>query len=214
MSEVEKLVDVDIVSDVVCPWCVVGYRQLKIAAQALNVRLKVNWHPFQLNPQMVPEGQNLREHLIEKYGISIQDSVNARENLQNVGQGLDFEFNFTDDSRIYNTFAAHRLLTWAKNQGLQDELKQALFHAYFTEQRDVSNIAVLKDVAISLGLDDDKVSSVLDSNAYSDDVKAEVASFQAKGISGVPAMIFNHKYLVTGAQGEQNYTNILTQLTQ
>lgn len=205
-------VQVAIVSDVVCPWCFVGYKQLQQAAEALNIELSVSWHPFQLNPGMESNGQNLREHLMEKYGISEQDSVNARERLQKVGEELGIRFNFSDDSRIYNTMDAHRLLTFAAKHDKQNGLKQALFSAYFTEQKNISERQVLLDVTQELGLETDEVEQALNSDEMKQLVNNEIQSFQAQGITGVPAMIFKQKYLVTGAQGIDNYKNILSQL--
>ncbi|NVK25284.1 MAG: DsbA family oxidoreductase [Gammaproteobacteria bacterium] len=205
-------IQVDIVSDVVCPWCYVGYKQLLQAAKALDIELTVSWRPFQLNPNMAQEGQNLREHLIEKYGISEQDSVNARERLKNVGEELGINFNFTDDSRIYNTMDAHKLLAFASELDKQNELKQALFNAYFTEQKNISDRLVLMDITKHLGLDVDDIEQALNSDQLKQLVTREIQSFQAQGITGVPAMIFKQKYLVTGAQGIDNYKNILTQL--
>lgn len=211
MSSV-KSIQVDIVSDVVCPWCFVGYKQLQQAADALEIELIISWRPFQLNPDMEPQGQNLREHLIEKYGISEQDSINARERLKKVGEELGIGFNFSDESRIYNTLDAHKLLTFALEQGKQNELKQALFNAYFTEQKNISDKQVLLDLTEQIGFEGDEVELALNSDELIQVVKNEIQSFQAQGITGVPAMIFQQKYLVTGAQGQDNYKNILSQL--
>lgn len=205
-------IKVDIVSDVVCPWCYVGYKQLQAAANALDIELTVSWHPFQLNPNMETKGQNLREHLMEKYGISEQDSVNARARLQKVGEELGISFNFSDESRIYNTMDAHKLLTFALGSDKQDELKQALFNAYFTEQKDISQQQTLVDVANSIGLESEDVNQALNSEPLAQKINHEIQSFQTQGITGVPAMIFKQKYLVTGAQGVDNYKNILSQL--
>lgn len=205
-------IKVDIVSDVVCPWCYVGYKQLQAAANALDIELTVSWHPFQLNPHMEAKGQNLREHLMEKYGISEQDSVNARARLQKVGEELGISFNFSDDSRIYNTMDAHKLLAFALESDKQDELKQALFNAYFTEQKDISQQQILLDLANSIGLESEDVNQALNSEPLAQKVNHEIQSFQTQGITGVPAMIFKQKYLVTGAQGVDNYKNILSQL--
>lgn len=205
-------IKVDIVSDVVCPWCYVGYKQLQAAANALDIELTVSWHPFQLNPNMEAKGQNLREHLMEKYGISEQDSVNARARLQKVGEELGISFNFSDDSRIYNTMDAHKLLAFALESDKQDELKQALFNAYFTDQKDISQQQILLDLANSIGLESEDVNQALNSEPLAQKINHEIQSFQTQGITGVPAMIFKQKYLVTGAQGVDNYKNILSQL--
>lgn len=205
-------ISVDIISDVVCPWCIVGFKQLEQAAQAEQVELDIHWHPFQLNPQMVDEGQNLREHLIEKYGISVEDSVNARERLKQTGQELNFDFVFSDESRIFNTFECHRLLYLAKQFGKQHDLKMALFSGYFTEQKNISDKQVLIDIAQSVGLDRNLVTEVMEQKQYQQELVNELSKWQQQGISSVPSMVFEQKYLVTGAQGVENYKNVIQQL--
>lgn len=204
---------VDIVSDVVCPWCLIGYRQLEQAAARSGTALEVHWHPFELNPAMPPEGQNLREHIAEKYGSSPQDSDKARAMITGLGADLGFAFRFGEDSRIVNTFAAHQLLAWAGAMGREHDLKQALFTAYFSEGRDVSDHAVLLDVVAATGLDRDEAAAVLADGRLAEEVRAREGFWTSRGIQGVPAMIFNQRHLVTGAQGAENYARIIAQLT-
>lgn len=116
---------IDIVSDVVCPWCVIGYRQLAQALESTNTAYEIHWHPFELNPNLAGEGQNLREHVAEKYGVSDEESQQSRDRMQAAGSEVGFSFNFNDDSRIYNTFNLHQLLHWGKQQNKIHELKQA-----------------------------------------------------------------------------------------
>ncbi|WP_158964358.1 DsbA family oxidoreductase [Chachezhania sediminis] len=203
------VVQVDIVSDVVCPWCIIGFLQLQqgLALSGLGARLR--WHPFQLNPGMGPEGQNIAEHVAEKYGSTPEQSRAARERLTSLGAGLGFAINFTPDSRIYNTFRAHQLLDWAGGLGLQHPLKLALFKAYFTDQRDVSRDEVLLDVAESVGLDRTAAAEVLDSGSHAGRVKERSEFWLENGISGVPAMVFDGRYLLTGAQDPQTYADVL-----
>ena len=203
------VVDVDIVSDVMCPWCIVGYRQLEQALAATGMGARVRWHPFELNPAMPPEGQNLTEHIAEKYGASAEQSAQTRAHLQSVGQSLGIDFAFSPDSRIVNSFEAHQLLDFALAQGLQHPLKMALFHTYFTEQKDVSDRAVLLDVAETVGLDRAEAEGVLLSGALVDVVREKQAFWTSRGISGVPSMVFGGKYLMTGAQGAENYAQVL-----
>jgi len=205
---------VDIVSDVMCPWCIVGYRQLSLAAENCGVELEVHWQPFELNPQMPMEGQNLREHLIEKYAISEQDSSAARAQLTELGQQLGFQFNFSDDKYIYNTFQAHQLLHWAQLQGKDHELKLALFAGYFSAGKNIADRETLLDIAESVGLERDAAVQVLAGEDYAQAVRDKQQFWHSQGITGVPAMIFQQRHLVTGAQGEQNYTAILQQLSQ
>ncbi|MFW2586899.1 DsbA family oxidoreductase [Sagittula sp. SSi028] len=203
---------VDIVSDVVCPWCAIGYNQLRIAAEQIGQPLEITWHPFELNPQMPPEGQDLREHIAQKYGTSPEESVQARARLTALGEELGFTFNYRDDSRMRNTFEAHQVIHFAGEAGKQHEMKLALLKAFFTDQRDVSDREVLADVAASIGLDAGAVTEMLDSGRLIQTVRQEEQFWTQQGISGVPSMVFARKYLVTGAQGVDNYLQILQQV--
>lgn len=203
------IVQIDIVSDVVCPWCIVGFRQLDIALKEQNVLANLRWHPFELNPDMPSEGQNLREHIMEKYGSTAEQSQQARNRLTRTGAELGFTFNFNDDSRMVNTLAAHQLLDWAETQGRQHPLKMALFAAYFTNQQDVSQAEVLLDAAQAAGLDRDAARAALNSGDHVAPVREKQQFWTSRGISGVPSMVFAGKYLVTGAQGVETYSNLL-----
>jgi len=204
---------IDIISDVVCPWCIVGYSQLKAAADALGKTLDVHWHPFELNPNMPAEGQNLREHIIEKYGSTAEESEKMRATLTGMGEDFGFEFNFEPGSRIVNTLQAHKLIRWAAEEGRQHELKLVLIRRYFTEGQDVSKDDVLLDAVKEVGLDIGEASKVLSDDAASLQVRAEERAWMSRGVSGVPSMIFEEKYLVTGAQGVETYTDIIQQLS-
>ena len=204
---------IDIVSDVVCPWCIVGYRQLKQALDATGTPYDLHWHPFELNPGMGPEGQNLTEHIMEKYGSSRADSEANRARLTALGDSLDFRFAFSDDSRMHNTFNAHQLIHWAATQGRGHDLKQALFAAHFTDGRNLSDPEVLVAVAAETGLDEAEARAVLDDQRYAQAVRTEERFWQQQGITGVPAMIFDRRHLVTGAQGTETYARIVAQLT-
>ena len=203
---------VDIVSDVVCPWCVIGYRQLAKAAQNTGSELDIHWHPFELNPQMTEGGENLREHLAAKYGTTLEGSIKARERLTDMGAALGFTFNYADDMRMYNTFRAHQLIDWASEQGKGHDMKQALFAAFFTLREDVSDMQVLADSAASIGLDRNDALTMLQSGERADIVRQKQQFWIRQGIQGVPAMVFNQRHLVTGAQGEDNYARILQHL--
>lgn len=208
------LLQVDIVSDVVCPWCVIGFRQLAKAAAATKTPLSVAWHPFELNPQMPAEGQNLREHIAEKYGTTPQDGAKARARLVALGDELGFTFDYSDDMRMRNTFRAHQLIHWAGEFGKQHALKTALFEAYFTRRENVDDPDTLADAAASVELDRDEALAVLADGRFADQVRQEEGFWTSQGIHGVPAMIFERKHLVTGAQGEETYARILDHLSR
>lgn len=205
---------VDIISDVMCPWCIVGYSQLAKAASDADIDLDVHWHPFELNPQMAEDGENLREHLAAKYGSTPEQSTQVRAQLTNLGQALGFEFNFSDTSHMWNTFRAHQLLDWAEEQGKGHDLKMALFKAHFTDAKNLSDPNVLADVTETVGLDRAEALRLLASEERAAQVRQKQQFWQQQGIQGVPAMVFQQRHLVTGAQGEANYTNILTQLVE
>lgn len=212
MAQTAEPLRIDIVSDVMCPWCLIGYRQLAQALHASGTAHEIHWHPFELNPDMPAHGQNLGEHLAEKYGSTPAESEANRQRLSEVGASLGFELRFTPDMRMHNTFNAHQLLHWAEAFGLTDALKQALFAAHFTHQRDLSDPAVLADVAGDVGLSRDDALAVLADQRFAAAVRQAQQGWLNHNIRAVPAMIFNRKHLVSGAQGVDNYARILAQL--
>ncbi|MEW9921371.1 DsbA family oxidoreductase [Marimonas sp. MJW-29] len=217
MSEAETapqgpVVQIDIVSDVMCPWCIVGFRQLEQALGRVGAGAYIRWHPFELNPAMPPEGQNLGEHLAQKYGTTPEQSAQNRKMLTDLGASLGIAFNFTDQSRIVNTFGAHQLLGWAQTKGLQHPLKLALFEAHFTDGKDVSNPEVLVETAAGVGLDPMEAAEILTSGSRAEETRAHQQFWTSRGISGVPSMIFDGRYLLTGAQGAEKYAQMLTKV--
>lgn len=205
---------IDIVSDVMCPWCVVGYRQLAAALEAKGVDHEIHWQPFELNPNMPAEGQDMRAHLVEKYGTTPAQSDQNRANMTAQGEALGFEFNFVEGFRMHNTFDTHQLLHWADQQGRMHDLKQALFAAHFTDARDLSDNAVLVDIAGETGLDRDEAAAVLNDQRFATEVRKQQTFWTQQGINGVPAVVFDRQYLVTGAQGIDNYKSMLDQLQE
>jgi predicted DsbA family dithiol-disulfide isomerase len=202
-------IQIDIISDVMCPWCIIGFRQLEQALGSTEIGAFVRWHPFELNPNMPSEGQDLREHVTEKYGASPEQSAQNRIQMQDIGKKLGIDFQFSENSRIVNTFAAHQLLDWAQSKILQHPLKMALFEAHFTQQKDVSDNDVLVEVAASIGLDAAEAREVLTKSSHAEETRARQQFWTQRGISGVPAMVFEGKYLLTGAQGAETYAQML-----
>ncbi len=205
---------IDIISDVMCPWCVIGYRQLASALETSGVEHEIHWHPFELNPDMPVQGQDMREHLIEKYGTTPEQSDANRANMTERGKEVGFDFNFVEGFRMHNTFKTHQLLHWASEQGRKDALKQALFTAHFTHGRDLSDDAVLVEIAAEIGLDQSEATAVLADQRFAAEVRQQEKFWMQQGISGVPAVVFDRQHLVTGAQGTENYQSILSQLQQ
>ena len=203
------IVQIDIVSDVMCPWCIVGFRQLEQALGWVGAGAYVRWHPFELNPDMPPQGQNLREHITQKYGSTPEQSEQNRAHLVKLGEELGIAFNFDENSRIVNTFAAHQLLGWAQTKGLQHPLKMALFEAHFVQGRDVSDPKELCAIAGEVGLDSAEAQEVLATASHAEETRAHQQFWTSRGVSGVPAMVFAGQYLLTGAQGAQTYAQML-----
>lgn len=208
-----KPVPVDIVSDVVCPWCVIGYYQLAAAARETGVPIDVRWHPFELNPNMAGEGENLRDHLAAKYGTTLENSIKSRARLTELGADLGFEFNYADDMRMYNTFRAHQLVDWAGAYGKAHETQLALFSAFFTHRRDVSDVEILGDVAASVGLNRDEAIAMLQSGERADTVRETQRHFTSRGVSGVPTMIFGERFATSGAQGVESFSDVLLRIS-
>lgn len=205
------IIPVDIVSDVMCPWCIIGFKQLEVALGATGFGARVRWHPFELNPDMAPEGENTTEHIMRKYGSTRAQSDQARAQMTELGQSLGFLFRFTPESRIVNSFEAHQLLDLGLAQGLQHPLKLALFQAHFTDARDVSDRATLLDIAAEVGLDRAVAEKALVEGTFVKSVRDKQKLMHDQRISGVPTMIFGGKYAATGAQGAENYAKILRQ---
>ena len=163
---------------------------------------------------MPPAGQNLREHVAEKYGSTTEQSEASRVNMTAIGAELGFEFRFTDAMRMHNTFNLHQLLHWADQQGRMHDLKQAMFSAHFTHGANLSDDGVLADVAAEIGLNRSEALAVLADQRFAEAVRSAEQGWVQQGIRGVPAVIFNRRHLVTGAQGTENYINILEQLAK
>lgn len=208
---------IDIVSDVVCPWCIIGYKQVERALGMIDVQIAAEtyWHPFELNPDMAPEGENTRDHIARKYGATPEQSRGNRQRLIDIGAELGFAFNYGDGMRIYNTFKAHKLLTMAAHDGgwqLQTALKMALFKAYFQDNRDVSDEAVLLDIVTQLELDHDGAVAALASDALTQAVRAEQRQWIDQNITGVPAIIFDQKFMVPGAQSAETFADVINKV--
>lgn len=212
MTSTTAPLQIDIVSDVMCPWCVIGYRQLAAALQATGTPHEIRFHPFELNPDMPPEGQNIREHVAEKYGSTKEQSDASRVRMAQAGAEVGFAFGYTDDMRMHNSFNMHQLLHWADQQGRMGDLEMALFSAHFTHARALSDNAVLADVAAEIGLDGNEALAVLADQRFAADVRRAEQYWVSQGIQSVPAIVFNRRHLVSGAQGVDNFTSILNQL--
>jgi predicted DsbA family dithiol-disulfide isomerase len=207
-------VKIDFVSDVVCPWCVIGLRSLETALSRLEGRVLADIHfqPFELNPGMAPEGEDIVEHLRKKYRSTPEQIKLNSENIRARGTALGFEFDINKRDRTYNTFDAHRLLHWADEQGKGTALKHALFDAYFTRGENVSDRDVLARAAEKAGLATDRAREVLASNAYADEVRKQEKFYIDNGVTGVPAVIVNQRHLISGGQPPEVFEQALRQI--
>lgn len=205
---------IDFVSDVSCPWCVIGLKSLEQALSRVSpeVAAKIHFQPFELNPQMAPEGQDIVEHITQKYGSTAEQLERNQQGIRARGAELGFIFNMEKRGRIYNTFDAHRLLHWAELEGRQHALKTALFTAYFTEGRNPHDREVLIDVATKAGLDAARAREILESGQYADDVREREQFYARQGISAVPSVIINDKYLIQGGQPVEAFEQALRQI--
>ncbi|WPN48189.1 MULTISPECIES: DsbA family oxidoreductase [unclassified Pseudomonas] len=205
---------IDFVSDVSCPWCVVGLYGLTKALDLLRdeVRAEIRFQPFELNPKMGPEGQNIAEHISEKYGSTPEQSQKNREMIRERGAELGFAFRTDGNSRIYNTFDAHRLLHWAGLEGLQLPLKEALFKAYFTDGGNPSDHVQLAQVAASVGLDRQRAEAILAEDEFAHEVRQEEQLWLSRGVSSVPTVVFNGQYAVTGGQPVESFVMAIRQI--
>ena len=211
---------IDIVSDVMCPWCIIGWLKFEqvMAHFAGRLDFRVQWHPFELNPDMPPEGEDAAQHVMRKYGISAEQSRANTGRLAAVAAELGFAFNRGPEFRMRNSFDAHRLLTWAgaleepgqvTATGVQTALKLALFRAHFTDNSDVSDHGVLADVAASVGLDRDRAAAILASGEFGEMVRTEEAYWIDQNITGVPAFILGGRMLVPGAQDPEAFIRVI-----
>ena len=209
-------VRIDFVSDVVCPWCAVGLKSLEQALTRLDgqVDAEIHFQPFELNPQMPPQGEDIVEHLQKKYGSTREQIVRNGDAIRARGAALGFEFNMDKRDRTWNTFDAHRLLHWAGEQGAERQraLKHALLTAYFTRGENVSDREVLLRAAAQAGLPLDRAGEVLASDVYAADVRAQEIFYQQNGIQGVPAVIVNERHLISGGQPPEVFEAALRQI--
>ncbi|WP_199688226.1 DsbA family oxidoreductase [Noviherbaspirillum sedimenti] len=205
---------IDFVSDVSCPWCIIGLNSLQQALDTLGNEIAVDLHfqPFELNPAMPPAGQDLNEHLNEKYSLTPEQLAQNREAIRTRGEQLGFIFNMDKRSRIYNTFDAHRLLHWAGLEGKQLALKHALFAAYFTAGENPGAHDVLIRLAGEVGLDTAQAQKILDSDAYAMQVRQQQAFYQRQGIRSVPAIIINDRHLIQGGQPAEVFAQALREI--
>jgi predicted DsbA family dithiol-disulfide isomerase len=195
-------IQIDIVSDIACPWCAIGYARLERAMAQLgpDYEFTVQWHAFELNPAHSGQGEPILPALAKKYGRGEDEMRAAQANMMAIAKDLGVNFEKLQERLTANTFDAHRLVKWADAQGQQTAMKQALFEAYFGKAMDVSDQGVLLSCVETLGLDPAQAKQVLESDQFTTAVREDEAKYQKAGVTSVPAFIINSKYLISGAQ--------------
>jgi predicted DsbA family dithiol-disulfide isomerase len=195
----------DIVSDTICPWCYIGKRRLERAlAEAPRPDLTVMWRPFQLNPDMPADGMDRQDYLVIKFG-GAEHAQQVYEPVVVAGRSENIPFDFGAMRRSPNTIQSHRLIRYAGEAGRQDAVIESLFKGYFTEGKDIGDIAVLADLAAASGMEREEVLDHLDGPEGREAVQREDAMARETGIRGVPAFILERKYLISGAQGPEAF---------
>lgn len=206
-----RQIHIDFVSDVSCPWCVVGLKSLEAALAGLEGEIAgdIHFQPFELNPDLGPQGEGVVEHLTRKYGSTPEQLARNQEAIRARGAELGFVFDMSKRARVYNTFDAHRLLHWAEGTGLQKALKEALFTAYFTQGRNPGDREVLEELAAKVGLDRERAHRILTSTEYAAEVREREQSYLRSGIHAVPSVILDKRYLVQGGQPSEVFVRAL-----
>jgi predicted DsbA family dithiol-disulfide isomerase len=209
-----KPMRIDFVSDVVCPWCVIGLKSLEAAlANAADVVTPdIYFQPFELNPDMPRAGQNVAEHIAQKYGADPERSRGTRDLIRSSAAAFGFAMNTGPNSRIWNTFDCHRLLHWAGLSGHQAALKLALFTAHFSDGANLGDPEALVAAAAGVGLNADTARDILAGDAYAADVRRDEAFWRQQGISAVPAIVIDGKYLITGGQPVETFEKAIRRI--
>ena len=211
-----KTLKIDFVSDVVCPWCAIGLASLEIALKRLQgeVAAELHFQPFELHPDMGPEGVEVVPYLAKKYGMSAEQVERNQQAIAERGKAVGFEFRMERRSRTWNTFDAHRLLHWAGEVGAaqQRALKHALLSAHFTEGENPGAREVLLRCAAQAGLDATRAAAVVDGDEYADAVREREQLYQQAGISSVPSVIVNERYLIQGGQPPELFEQSLREI--
>ena len=205
---------IDIVSDVVCPWCVIGFRNLKKAMHELQTELnfEISWKPYELHPEIPSEGYDKKLYMQQKFGSS---SGRAPYNeITKIGESVGFEFNFSKTERIPNTFMAHRLLWKAEQCDLQTELSEALFEAYFTDGLNIGSKQILAQISESVGMEKKEVINFLDSKEGGQEIADLEMNFIEKSIGAVPTYFINEKYIIQGGQEPETFVSFLRKIIQ
>lgn len=204
---------IDIVSDTVCPWCFIGKRRLERAlALRPDMEFDIRWRAYRLDPTIPPEGVDRKQYMQAKFGNNPNRQA-MQDALKQAGDGEGIAFAFDKIARSPNTIDSHRLIRWAASAGVQNEVVERLFEAYFEEGRDIGNADVLVEIASDAGMDSATVADLLEQGADREIIENEDAMAHRLGITGVPTFIFQNKYLVSGAVDPEALLEIIDKVT-
>ena len=208
----KQTIQVDIVSDIVCPWCWLGVRYFQKAAKQSKHDVNLTWRPYMLDPAVPEEGIPYSAYMKQKFGNGPSNRFKAmRESLEAQGPTLGIDFKFDDIPMRPNTLNAHRLLKWAQGQDLGDAASDALFRTFFTDLKDVGDHAILKEIAEEIGLDAELVTELLEKEDDKNAVREEIMYFRNLGVNGVPCFIYNGQFAVQGAQPAETHLKAMEQ---
>jgi len=207
-------VKVDIVSDIVCPWCWLGTRYFNAAVQHSQTDIDVTWRPYMLDPLVPAKGVAYGEYMKKKFGDGPRDRFKAmREHLESAAPDVGIDFKFSEIPMRPNTLNAHRIMKWAQGQGKGNLCAEALFKAFFQDLEDIGDIDVLIKISKKIGLDSEIIADLLTQDNDRDSVMAEIQYFRGLGISGVPSFIYNGQFLVQGAQSVDTHIDAIEKAT-
>ena len=205
---------IDIVSDIVCPWCVIGFRNLKKAMEELKTELsfEICWKPYELHPEIPQEGYDKKLYMQQKFGSS--NGRSPYSEIIKIGESIGFEFNFSKTERIPNTFMAHRLLWKAEQYNLQTELSETLFKAYFTDGLNIGSKDILSDLCESIGMNKEEIMNFLESEEGGQETADLEMDFIEKSIGAVPTYFINNKYIIQGGQEPETFVSFLRKIIE
>lgn len=208
-------IKIDIVADVVCPWCIIGYKRLARAITEMNIQdqVEIEWQPFELNPDMPGEGENMQVYLARAYGSSLEEIKESQANITRLGEELGFKFDYFDEIKIVNTRNAHIALEFAQEFGKKTELKLALYKAFFSNRKDISDPKVIMQILKEIGLNPDELPARLGNSAFHEKVQANEAHWIELGIDLVPTFYFNQQKVLIGDQPITAYKKVLAEFT-
>lgn len=212
----KEKIKLDIISDVMCPWCIIGFRRLEKAIEEMGIQdqVEIEWQPFELNPNMPSEGEEIQEHITRKYGSTIEQSKKSQELLTSLGAELDFKFDYFDGMHIVNSREAHVLLQYAKENDKQTELNIRFMEAFFSDRKDVSKREILLQEVEKIGLDKEEALKRLDDKNALEEIQNIENYWQGLGVSSVPTIVFNRTSALNGAQPVKVYKQVLTEILE